>query len=144
MEETGDCLMIVGVGVDLAQIRRIEKSLERPGFWERVFGPRERALLEQSPRRAERAAAGFAAKEAFGKALGTGLFREFSPCEAEALRDERGAPYLAFSGRAAALMAGRGLTAHLSLTHEGGYAAAFVVLERVEAGRIVPHSGGDD
>ena len=136
--------MIVGVGVDLTQIHRVEKSLGRPGFWRRVYGERERALLEQSPRRVERAAAAFAAKEAFGKALGTGLFHEFSPCEAEALRDERGAPYSAFSGRAAALMVRRGLTAHLSLTHEGGFAAAFVVLECVEAGRMVPHSGEDD
>ena len=53
--------------------------------------------------------------------------------EAEALRDENGAPYFSFSGRAAALMQARGLTAHLSLTHEGGTAAAFVVLERREA-----------
>lgn len=75
----------------------------------------------------------FAAKEAFGKALGTGLLREFALCEAEALRDENGAPYFSFSGRAAALMQARGLTAHLSLTHEGGTAAAFVVLERRKA-----------
>lgn len=136
--------MIVGVGMDLVRIGRIEKSLARPGFFERVYGARERALLAQSPRRAERAAANFAAKEALGKALGTGLFAEFSPAEAEALRDERGAPYLAFSGRAAALMRARGLTAHLSLTHEGGFAAAFVVLERVEPGEPVSHSGGDD
>lgn len=136
--------MIVGVGMDLVRIGRIEKSLARPGFFERVYGASERALLAQSPRRAERAAANFAAKEALGKALGTGLFAEFSPAEAEALRDERGAPYLAFSGRAAALMRARGLTAHLSLTHEGGFAAAFVVLERVESGEPVSHSGGDD
>ena len=78
--------------------------------------------------RPQTAAANFAAKEAFGKALGTGLLREFALCETEALRDENGAPYFSFSGRAAALM-----TAHLSLTHEGGTAAAFVVLERREA-----------
>lgn len=136
--------MIAGVGIDLTQIGRIEKSLARPGFWERVYGARERALLAQSPRRAARAAANFAAKEALGKALGTGLFQEFSPAEAEALRDGRGAPYFAFSGRAAALMQARGLTAHLSLTHEGGYAAAFVVLERVEPGEFVSHLGGRD
>ncbi|MBD5092701.1 MAG: holo-ACP synthase [Subdoligranulum sp.] len=126
--------MIVGIGVDMTRIERVEKSLARPGFLERVYGPGERALLEHMPRRAERAAANFAAKEAFGKALGTGLFRDFAPCEAEALRDERGAPYFAFSGRAAALMQSRGLQAHLSLTHEGGYAAAFVVLECVDGG----------
>ena len=79
-----------------------------------------------------RKAANFAAKEAFGKALGTGLLREFSLEEAQALRDAGGRPYFAFSGRAAALMERRGLRAHLSLTHEGGFAAAFVVLETGE------------
>ena len=127
--------MIAGIGTDMTRIERVKKSLERPGFFERVYGPKERALLEGSPRRAERAAANFAAKEAFGKALGTGLMHEFSPCEAEALRDGRGAPYFAFSGRAAALMKARGLKAHLSLTHEGDYAAAFVVLEYADGGQ---------
>lgn len=126
--------MIAGIGTDLTRIGRIKKSLARPGFLERVYGPGERALLESTPRRAERAAANFAAKEAFGKALGTGLMHEFSPCEAEVLRDGRGAPYFAFSGRAAALMQARGLKAHLSLTHEGDYAAAFVVLEYADGG----------
>ncbi len=139
--------MIAGIGTDLTRIGRIQKSLEKPGFLERVFGPQERALLRAAPRRAERAAANFAAKEAFGKALGTGLMREFSPCEAEALRDGRGAPYFAFSGRAAALMRARGLRAHLSLTHEGEYAAAFVVLEYADDGAnaVRPrHSGAGD
>ena len=71
--------------------------------------------------------------EQHGMVTGTGLLREFALCETEALRDENGAPYFSFSGRAAALMQARGLTAHLSLTHEGGTAAAFVVLERREA-----------
>lgn len=130
--------MIAGIGVDVAQVKRVQKCLDRPGFCARVYGPQERALLEHSPRRAERAAANFAAKEAFGKALGTGILREFALCEAEALRDEHGAPYFAFSGRAAQLMRARGLRAHLSLTHEGGFAAAFVVLERADGVEPAP------
>ncbi len=122
---------IAGIGVDLVRIARIQKSLAQPRFLERLYGERERELLTASARPAERAAANFAAKEAFGKALGTGLWREFSPCEVEALRDENGAPYFVLTGRAAALMDARGLTAHLSLTHEGEYAAAFVVLEKI-------------
>lgn len=124
--------MIAGVGVDLAQAGRLARSLKSERFVQYVYGPAERALLQARGMRPETAAAHFAAKEALGKALGTGLLREFALCEAEVLRDERGAPYFAFSGRAAALMAARGLTAHLSLTHEGGFAAAFVVLERRE------------
>jgi len=121
---------IAGIGIDLTCVARMERSLARPRFAERVFGETERAMLARRGWRGQSAAANFAAKEAFGKALGTGLWQEFSPCEAEALRDERGAPYFVFTGRAAALMAARGLTAHLSLTHDGAYAIAIVVLER--------------
>ena len=120
--------MIMGIGVDMVSEARVARSIKRPGFLEKVYGPAERALLESRGMRPQTAAANFAAKEAFGKALGTGLLREFALCEAEALRDENGAPYFSFSGRAAALM-----QAHLSLAHEGGAAAAFVVLERREA-----------
>ena len=119
--------MIMGIGVDMVSEARVARSIKRPGFLEKVYGPAERALLEGRGMRPQTAAANFAAKEAFG------LLREFALCEAEALRDENGAPYFSFSGRAAALMQARGLTAHLSLTHEGGTAAAFVVLERREA-----------
>ena len=119
--------MIMGIGVDMVSEARVARSIKRPGFLEKVYGPAERALLEGRGMRPQTAAANFAAKEAFGKALGTGLLREFALCEAEALRDENGAPYFSFSGRAAALMQAR------ALTHEGGTAAAFVVLERREA-----------
>ena len=88
-----------------------------------------RSQYATSPARAESAAANFAAKEAFLKACGTGL-AGFALNEIAALRDERGAPYLAFSGRTAEFMETNQLSAHLSLTHEADLAAAFVVLER--------------
>ncbi len=128
--------MIAGIGTDLVQISRMEKSLCREGFLHRVFGSRERALLDDKAKPAQRlqtAAANFAAKEAFGKALGSGILREFSLCEVQALRDENGAPYFALSGKAAEICKERKLKAHLSLTHEGAYAAAFVVLESQDA-----------
>ena len=121
--------MVVGIGIDITRVARIAKSIARPRFIERVYGEAEREMLSLRNWRAESAAANFAAKEAFSKALGTGLWREFSPDEAQALRDDQGAPFFSFTGRAAALVSARGLTAHLSLTHEGDYAAAFVVLE---------------
>ena len=99
--------MIMGIGVDMVSEARVARSIKRPGFLEKVYGPAERALLENRGMRPQTAAANFAAKEAFGKALGTGLLREFALCEAEALRDENGAPYFSFSGRAAALMQAR-------------------------------------
>ena len=88
--------MIMGIGVDMVSEARVARSIKRPGFLEKVYGPAERALLENRGMRPQTAAANFAAKEAFGKALGTGLLREFALCEAEALRDENGAPYFPF------------------------------------------------
>ena len=123
--------MVVGLGMDLCQIERMEKSLESPAFWQRVFGPQERAALKAlSPhRRAESAAACFAAKEAFLKAAGTGLREPFSLCEIEAVRLESGAPAYHFSGQTAEWMQAHGLSARLSLSHEGGMALAFCTLE---------------
>lgn len=131
--------MIYGIGVDTASAARLEKSIARAHFVQRVFGPEERALLQgRSPaRRAETAAANFAAKEALAKALGTGL-SGFVWVQAQALRAPNGAPYFAFSGRLAGTMRQKGLAAHLSITHEGGFATAFVVLE--QAARPAAHT----
>lgn len=122
--------MIFGIGTDLCEISRMEKSLESPAFMRRVFSPEEQALLAGcSPRRrAESAAANFAAKEAFLKATGRGL-GGFAMAEIAALRQESGQPYFVLSGAAAAYAAEHHLTAHLSLSHDGGMASAFVVLE---------------
>lgn len=113
------------VGIDLVEISRIEKSIQNPRFRTRVFGPSEQKLLN-SPRAAERAAANFAAKEAFSKALGTGICG-FSLSEVEVLRNEQGAPYLALSGRAKVLAEEQGLSFAVSLTHTGEYAEAVVI-----------------
>ena len=115
------------------------KSIASAHFVQRVFGPEERALLQsRGPlHRAQTAAANFAAKEALAKALGTGL-SGFVWVQAQALRAQSGAPYFAFSGQLAGVMRQKGLTAHLSLTHEGGFATAFVVLE--QAARPAAHT----
>ena len=122
--------MIYGIGTDLCDVGRIEKSIARPAFLQHVYTPAEQELIVAHPgkKQAETAAANFAAKEAFLKACGTGL----SMAEIAALRQPSGAPYLEFTGKAARFMAQNHLQAHLSLTHEAGLAGAFVVLERVE------------
>ena len=122
--------MILGVGIDLCDAGHIEKSLEKPGFCNYVYAPAEQELLNSlsGKRRAETAAANFAAKEAFLKAAGTGL-GGFSLSELALLRAENGAPYFELSGRAAAWASQRGLTVHVSLTHESGLANAIVLLE---------------
>lgn len=122
--------MILGIGIDLCAAARIEKSLGKPAFCDYVFAPAEQVLLGGlgGKRRAETAAANFAAKEAFLKAAGTGL-GGFALPELALLRAANGAPYFELSGRAAAWVKQRGLTVHVSLTHENGLASAVVVLE---------------
>ena len=125
--------MIYGIGTDLCEVSRIEKSIARPAFLQRVYAPAELELIaaHTGKRQAETAAANFAAKEAFLKACGTGL-SGFALAEIAALRQPSGAPCLEFTGKAARFMAQNHLKAYLSLTHEAGLAGAFVVLERVE------------
>ena len=135
--------MVYGIGCDLCSIARMEKSLLGPHgavFARRVFGPAEQAALglplaeeEDTARRTAHtvasAAADFAAKEAFLKAAGTGLREPFALREIEAVRLESGAPAYRFSGATARWVADHGLTAHLSLSHDGGMALAFCILE---------------
>ena len=108
---------MINCGTDIVKISRLEKVLETPGFYEKV---------EKRGARLESLAAAFAAKEAFGKALGTGI-RGFSLCEAEVLHKENGAPYLFLSGKAKAVSDKIHAEFSLSLSHDGDYATAFVI-----------------
>ena len=121
--------MIYGIGYDLCKIERMKKSLQSETFCKRVFGSAEWAALQAlgENRRAESAAACFAAKEAFLKAAGTGL-GGFALTDLTVLRKESGAPYFALTGPAAEWTAANALTPHLSLTHENCLACAFVIL----------------
>ena len=132
--------MIYGIGCDLCDTTRMAKSLNGTHgstFAAKVFGPAERqalGLAEEvtSPLSAHKtasAAADFAAKEAFLKAAGTGLAGPFALCEIEAVRLESGAPEYRFSGGSARWMAEHHLRAKLSLSHDGGMALAFCILE---------------
>lgn len=116
---------MINCGTDIVKISRLEKALETPGFYER-FRRNERAEFEKRGARLESLAAAFAAKEAFGKALGTGI-RGFSLCEAEVLHKENGAPYLFLSGKAKAVSDKIHAEFSLSLSHDGDYATAFVI-----------------
>ena len=110
-------------GIDLVEIKRIEKSLKNESFLLKVYGEDERKELET--KKAESYAAAFAAKEAFGKALGTGL-NGFSLSEVQVLHEENGRPYFKLSGKAQELAKEKNLSFALSLTHTKDYAAAFV------------------
>lgn len=111
-------------GTDLVPLKRIERSLENPRFLQRVFAPEEREFFASRRNFLPSAAASFAAKEAFAKALGTGV-RGFALAEVAVLRDELGKPYYALSGRAA--QRAQGWSFALSLSHTEEYAVAFAV-----------------
>ena len=118
--------MILGTGLDIADIPRIKKALDNPRFLERVFQEEERARI--AARGAQTAAGVFAAKEAVAKALGTG-FTGFGPWDIRLTWSETGAPRVTLAGgaeeRRRALGGGR---IHLSITHCGDLAAAVAIV----------------
>ena len=118
-----------GIGVDIVSVDRIAKSLEKEGFLRKVYGEREIALFASENRiKTNSLAANFAAKEAFSKALGTGV-RGFELAEVEILRDDMGKPYFYLSGRAKQIAEEKNLTFQISLSHEKDKAIAFVTAE---------------
>jgi holo-[acyl-carrier protein] synthase len=125
--------VIVGLGMDVVDVARMRRILEGPPprverFLARVFTGAERATCDAVKDRATRYAARFAAKEAASKALGapTGI----SWHDVEVVRGASGAPALVLSGVAAAEARRLGVTrVHVTLTHDGGVAAATAVLE---------------
>ena len=124
--------MIVGSGVDLAEVARIRRSVERFGerFLARVFTPAERAYVERKRNRFERYAARFAAKEAGMKAIGTGWKNGITWRDFEVTNLPSGKPTLRFSGKAAEIAARLGVkSVSLSLSHTDSLAIAEVILE---------------
>lgn len=124
--------MIVGSGIDLTEIARIEHSVERFGarFLNKVYTAGEQAYCLRKRKSGESLAARFAAKEAAAKALGTGISHGITWLEIEVVREPSGRPSLAFHGRARELASRLGVThTALSLTHTADLAMASVVLE---------------
>jgi holo-[acyl-carrier protein] synthase len=124
--------MIVGTGIDLTEIGRIQQSVERYGqrFLNRVYTPAEQAYCLRKRNSAESLAARFAAKEAGAKALGTGIQHGVNWLEIEVVREPSGKPTLRFHGRAAEFASRLGVTrAALSITHTKELAMASVILE---------------
>jgi len=126
--------VIVSVGVDVAEVDRIQRAVDHPRWGERfrrrVFSAGEIAYCNRRKRHAESFAARWAAKEAVMKALGTG-FRGVAFAEVEVVRERGAAPQIRLHARARARAEVLGITHwHLSLTHSGGQSIAFVVAER--------------
>jgi holo-[acyl-carrier protein] synthase len=125
--------LIIGIGTDLVEIKRVERIIQRYGerFLERIFTERERAECGRRPQQqAEAFAARFAAKEAAMKALGTGYRQGVVFRDIEVRHQPSGKPELLFSGLARERAVALGTSsAHVSLTHDGGNALAVVILE---------------
>jgi holo-[acyl-carrier protein] synthase len=124
--------MIVGTGVDLAEVPRIRASIERFGvkFVQRIYTPGEIAYVERKANRYERYAARFAAKEAGMKAIGTGWRRGVTWRDFEVANLPSGKPTLRFHGVAAEIAAKLGVrNISLSITHTAELGMAHVILE---------------
>ena len=128
--------MIVGIGTDVCDIRRIEASLQRQGerFAHKILGDSElhvwHTRTKRWPQRGVRyLATRFSAKEAFSKAIGLGMRMPMTWRQCEILNHADGRPHLVLHGALKTWFDAQGWRAHVSLTDETDYAASFVVVE---------------
>ena len=124
--------MIHGVGTDIVRVARLADALERHGarFADRILDVSEREAFAAAPNPARLLAKRFAAKEAFGKALGTGVAAPATLHAVAVVHDARGKPEYRYDERLAAHMRDNGLRAHLSISDEDEHIVAFALIER--------------
>jgi holo-[acyl-carrier protein] synthase len=124
--------VIVGLGVDIAEVERVKRAIERHGklFLCRVYTPKEIEYCERYKNKFERYAGRFAAKEAAMKALGTGWARGVRWVDVEVVREKGGRPTIALAGEAAKVAERLGVKhIALSITHTAAQALAQVIFE---------------
>ncbi|HZM03515.1 MAG TPA: holo-ACP synthase [Candidatus Saccharimonadales bacterium] len=124
--------MILGTGIDLIEVQRVEASYEKFGerFLQRILRPSEVAycLSHKSP--GPFLAARFAGKEAVSKAFGTGIGAQLGWQDIEICRKDSGEPYIVLHGKGQTLLAERGgRLVHISLSHTAAHATAMAILE---------------
>lgn len=120
--------MLIGIGTDMCRVDRVTRAAESEHFVSRVFSREEIEYSGSLPAAGEHLAASFAAKEALSKALGIGIFK-MGAGSAWVSRTDDG-PVMRCSGELQEMLDKRGVKKiWLSLTHEGGFALAFVILE---------------
>lgn len=122
--------MILGIGVDIIEINRIQKAVERNSkFMEKVFTEREKKYFNKVNLRYESIAGKFAAKEAVAKALGTG-FRDMKINDIEIINDKLGKPLVELKGGALKIIKDyKNVKIHLSISHNRDNAIAYSILE---------------
>lgn len=123
---------IFGIGIDLVEVKRIERAVKRLGsrFLTKVYTERERRFCLPRKNRYLSLAARFAAKEAILKALGTGVSKGISFKEVEVLDNDHSRPTFNIQGKAKKLLGNRPI--HLSISHLKDYAIAVVIIEKEE------------
>ena len=131
--------MIIGIGTDICDVRRIRATLDRRGerFAERVLGDSELQVFRARRARAEvrgvaYLATRFSAKEAFSKAIGLGIRMPMTWRGCEVLNEPSGKPFVRLNGVLAEWFEARRWRAHVTVTDESDYAASFVVVETLE------------
>ena len=123
--------MIYGIGVDITEIKRIEKAITRnKNFINKLFTKAEKEILAKRNFKSEFVAGRFAAKEAISKALGTGI-RSFSFTDIEIVNNELGKPEVILKPKAQDIInkISKSYKIHLSISHEKEYAIAYALLE---------------
>lgn len=123
--------MIVGIGIDLIEIKRIEKAIKRRGFLERYFTEKEIEMFKSHLMNPQKIAGNFCAKEAIVKMFGTG-FRNVKLSDLEVLRDESGKPTITLYSGAKSLGKSLGIESiHISITNTAEHATAVAIGERI-------------
>jgi len=124
--------VIGGIGTDITEVKRFEKWVKNPEMLQRFFNEKEMSSAKSDSAKCQHYAARFAAKEAFSKALGTGI-TGFNLKDVYITNNSEGAPLLNIEGAALSLMKERlgNCNAFVSLSHEKEYAIAYVILEKV-------------
>ena len=125
--------MIHGVGTDIAAVARLAALYEKHGerALEKLLAPAEREAFDRASDKGRFLAKRFAAKEAFGKALGIGVAAPATLPNVAVEHDALGKPFFDYAAELAALMRERGFVAHLSISDEKDSATAFVVVEHL-------------
>lgn len=127
--------MIFGIGIDIIEISRIQKGMEKASFLKKLFTKREIEYFETRGYAAQTIAGNFAAKEAVVKALGIG-FSEFLITDLEILRDQRGKPIITFTGKAEAYIKRMEIShIHISISHNKEQATAIAIAEKEEGAK---------
>ncbi len=130
-------MSIYGVGIDLIRVDRIRKLLDKSPdkTVKRLFTSREAQYCRNKRDPAPCFAMRFSAKEAFAKALGTGIGKHVGWKDVEVIRDKSGKPSIKLSDRVESYCLQKGIVSwHLSITDDGEYGAALVILEKKEDG----------